>query len=148
MGNALFNEGASEDSGEGLLDPKRILIVEDEEGNIAVISSILELVLGQQELFVARDGHEAIRMAYTHHPDIILMDLLIPKLDGWQVARSLKSTQEFRNTPILAVTAQAMVGDREKALQAGCDAYFVKPIEVDEFVRFVRPYLGTSRVEA
>jgi CheY-like chemotaxis protein len=70
------------------------------------------------------------------------MDLSLPKLDGWEVARALKSNPDFREIPILALTAHAMVGDRERALDAGCDDYFAKPIEIDEFVQFIRPYLS------
>jgi CheY-like chemotaxis protein len=120
---------------------RRILIVEDEEANIAVVRNILEIMLDQDDLFVARDGHEGIKMAYEHDPEIILMDLSLPKLDGWEVVRSLKSNHRFKKVPILALTAHAMVGDREKALEAGCDDYYAKPIEVDEFIHFMRPYL-------
>jgi len=120
---------------------RRILIVEDEEANIAVVCNILEIMLDQDDVFVARDGHEGIKLAYEHDPEIILMDLSLPKLDGWEVARSLKSNPRFKKVPILALTAHAMVGDREKALEAGCDDYYAKPIEVDEFIHFMRPYL-------
>ncbi|TET30869.1 MAG: response regulator [Anaerolineales bacterium] len=120
---------------------RRILIVEDEEANIAVVRNILEIMLDQDDLLVARDGHEGIKMAYEHDPEIILMDLSLPKLDGWEVVRSLKSNHRFKKVPILALTAHAMVGDREKALEAGCDDYYAKPIEVDEFIHFMRPYL-------
>lgn len=122
----------------------RVLIVEDEDANIAVIQQILELMLGLDEVFAAKDGHEAIRMAYELEPDLILMDLSLPKLNGWEVTRSLKSNPRFEKVPILALTAHAMVGDREKALDAGCDDYFAKPIEVDEFVQFLQPYLYPS----
>ncbi len=120
---------------------KRILLVEDEEANIEVLISILELMLDQHDVTIARDGHEGIRLANEHNPELILMDLSLPKLDGWEVTRALKSNQQFQHIPILALTAHAMVGDREKALKAGCDDYFAKPIEVDEFVQFIRPYL-------
>jgi CheY-like chemotaxis protein len=120
---------------------QRILIVEDDDQNVAVLRNILEIMLGQRQVQVAGDGHEGIRMAYENPPDLILMDLSLPKLDGWQVTRSLRSNPRFSKTPILAVTAHAMKGDREKALAAGCNDYFAKPIEVDEFVRFMRPYL-------
>jgi CheY-like chemotaxis protein len=120
---------------------RRILIVEDEEANIAVVRSILEIMLDQDDVLVARDGHEGIKLAYEHDPEIILMDLSLPKLDGWEVARSLKSNPRFKKVPILALTAHAMVGDREKALEAGCDDYYAKPIDVDEFIGFMRPYL-------
>ncbi len=120
---------------------RRILLVEDEEANIAVVRNILEIMLDQDDLLVARDGHEGIKLAYEHDPEIILMDLSLPKLDGWEVVRSLKSNPRFKMVPILALTAHAMVGDREKALEAGCDDYYAKPIEVDEFIHFMRPYL-------
>ena len=126
------------------MSEKRILLVEDEQGNIDVVKNILELMLNQHTLLIARDGHEAIKLAYEERPDLILMDLGIPKLNGWEVTRSLKSNENFRDTPILAVTAHAMVGDRERALKAGCDDYFTKPIEVDEFVDFMRPYLNAA----
>jgi two-component system, cell cycle response regulator DivK len=102
----------------------------------------LQFVLDQQNLLFARNGHEAIRMAYEHQPDIILMDLTLPKLSGWEAARSLKSDKQFRDTPILALTAHAMTGDRAKALEAGCDDYFTKPIDVDAFIKFMKPYLS------
>jgi CheY-like chemotaxis protein len=120
---------------------KRILIVEDEEANIAVLLNILQLMMNQEQVFIARDGHEGIKMAYEHSPEIILMDLSLPKLDGWEVTRSLKSNPRFKQVPILALTAHAMVGDRDRAMQAGCDDYFSKPIEVDDFIDFMRPYL-------
>jgi CheY-like chemotaxis protein len=121
---------------------KRILIVEDNETNLKVIVEILEFILNQTDLLIARDGHEAIRMAYEHKPDIILMDLSLPKLSGWEAVKSLKSNKVFRTIPILALTAHAMVGDREKALDLGCDDYFTKPIEIDAFVNFLNPYLS------
>ena len=121
---------------------KRILLVEDDEANIEVLLSVLDLMLDQQDVSVARDGHEGIRMAKELMPELILMDLSLPKLDGWEVTRALKSNPIFHEVPILALTAHAMVGDRERAIKAGCDDYFAKPIEVDEFVQFMRPYLS------
>lgn len=120
---------------------KRILLVEDEEGTIIVVRTILESLLGQEEIDIAKDGHEAIRKALQINPDLILMDLSIPKLNGWEVTKSLRSNQDFMDVPILALTAHAMVGDREKAINAGCTDYYAKPIEVDEFIAFMRPYL-------
>jgi CheY-like chemotaxis protein len=123
----------------------RVLIVEDEEANIAVIEQILQLMLGIEDVFAARDGHEGIRLAYELQPDLILMDLSLPKLNGWEVTRSLKSNPRFKEIPILALTAHAMIGDREKALEAGCDDYFAKPIEIDDFIQFLSPYLHPAR---
>ena len=122
---------------------KCILVVEDEDDNLGAISDILSFVLNQERLVFARDGHEAIRKAYETIPDLILLDMNLPKLSGWEVARSLKSDAKLVNIPILALTAHAMVGDREKALEAGCDAYFTKPIDIDEFIAFMQPYLDT-----
>lgn len=124
--------------------PTRILIVEDEKDNIMVIKHILELLMDQKDLWFASDGHEAMRMAYEHTPDLILLDLTLPKLSGWEVARSLKSDKKFRDIPVLALTAHAMVGDRERAISAGCDDYYAKPIEIDEFISFVKTYLKKS----
>ena len=125
----------------------RILIVEDEQANIMLLQDILEYLLAQSNFLIARDGHEAIRMAYQYEPDLILMDLTLPKLSGWDATRSLKNDKRFQDTPILALTAHAMVGDRERALEAGCDDYFAKPIEVDKFVGFVTPYLEPDLLE-
>jgi CheY-like chemotaxis protein len=121
---------------------KRILIVEDDPSIVDVLLNLLELVLGQQEVFVAQDGYTAIQKAYECNPELILMDLSLPKMNGWEVTRSLKSNPRFQRVPILAMTAHAMIGDREKALDAGCNDYYAKPIEVDEFIHFMRPYLS------
>ena len=127
--------------------PKSILVVDDEENNLIVLTDILEFMLDQHDLLIARDGREALRMAYTHRPDIILLDLTLPHLSGWEIARSLRSDAQFHQTAILALTAHAMVGDREQALEAGCDDYFAKPIDVDRFVAFLTPYLNAEKPE-
>jgi two-component system cell cycle response regulator DivK len=124
------------------VESKRILIVEDDESIVDVLLNVLQLLLGQQELFVARDGYAGIQKAYECDPELILMDLSLPKLDGWELTRALKSNPRFQEVPILAMTAHAMIGDREKALDAGCNDYYAKPIEVDEFIHFMRPYLS------
>jgi two-component system, cell cycle response regulator DivK len=119
---------------------KRILVVEDEEDNLTLFIHILQRLLGHT-VYLARDGHEAIEQAKAHNPDFILMDLTLPKLTGWEAARSLKGMAEFRTTPIIALTAHAMAGDRERALEAGCDNYYAKPIDVDTFLAFLEPYV-------
>lgn len=123
--------------------PKRILIVEDEQDNLSVIQQILEFILNHNDFEIATDGHEAIQKTYSYQPHIILMDLSIPKLNGWETTKSLRSDKSLKHIVILALTAHAMVGDREKALEAGCDDYFTKPIEIDKFVEFITPYLTT-----
>jgi two-component system, cell cycle response regulator DivK len=123
---------------------KRILLAEDEEFTIDVLIDIFEAFFDHSEVCVARDGHEAVNLAFELKPDVILMDLGLPKLDGWTATRSIKSHAEFFDIPVLAITAYAMVGDRERAMEAGCDDYFAKPIEVDKFIRFMRPYLNSG----
>ena len=127
-------------------DPVKILIVEDEEDNIGVILAIFEYAQMKHEVLIARDGAEAIRMAYDGRPDLILMDLTLPRLSGWEAARSLKNDPTLRHIPILALTANAMFGDRDRALEAGCDDYYPKPIEIDSFLDFLKPHL--SKIES
>ena len=124
------------------IERKRILIVEDDESIVDVLLNVLQLLLGHREIFVARDGYVGIQKAYECNPELILMDLSLPKMDGWEVTRALKNNSRFQQVPILAMTAHAMIGDREKALNAGCNDYYAKPIEVDEFIHFMRPYLS------
>ncbi len=123
---------------------KRILLAEDEEHTVDVVLDIIEAFFERSDVLVARDGHEAVNMAFELKPDVILMDLGLPKLDGWKATRSIKSHEDFFNVPVLAITAYAMVGDRERAIEAGCDDYFAKPIEVDKFIQFMRPYLNSE----
>lgn len=123
---------------------KRILIVEDEQDNLSVIQQILEYILEHKDFEIAKDGHEAIQKVYSYHPHIVLMDLSIPKLNGWETTRSLRSDKSLSHIIILALTAHAMVGDREKALEAGCNDYFTKPIDIDRFVEFITPYLSSG----
>ena len=121
---------------------KRILIVEDEEDNLILLIHILKYLLGQEELVLARTGREAILLAYQEEPDIILMDITIPDLDGLEATRSLKTDDRFKSIPILAITAHAMVGDRESAIEAGFDGYIAKPLDIDQFLAFIKPYLS------
>ena len=105
---------------------KRILIVEDNELNRDVLSRRLQ---GRgYEVAVAVDGREGLRMAGTESPDVILMDLGLPEIDGWECVRRLRADAATRQVPIIALTAHAMAGDRERALAAGCSDFDVKPI--------------------
>jgi CheY-like chemotaxis protein len=122
--------------------PRRILIVEDDHSIVDVLLNLLELVLGQQEIHVARDGCAGVEKALECDPELILMDLNLPKMNGWDATRSLKSNPRFERVPILAITADTMLGARDRALKAGCNDYYAKPIEVDEFIHFMRPYLS------
>ena len=105
----------------------KILLVEDNEMNRDMLSRRLER-RGYQ-VIIAVDGQEGVALARSHVPDLILMDMSLPVLDGWEATRQLKAALQTRAIPIIALTAHAMSGDREKALEAGCDDYDSKPVE-------------------
>jgi len=106
----------------------KILLVEDNEMNRDMLSRRLER-RGFQ-VVIAIDGQQGVDLARSEAPDLILMDMSLPVLDGWEATRQLKGEAETRAIPIIALTAHAMAGDREKALEAGCDDYDTKPIEL------------------
>lgn len=112
--------------------PPLVLIVEDIEDNLILVKSLLDMA--DFRVVEARDGREAIAQAQAHHPDLILLDMSLPEIDGWTVARTLRQHPEFRSTLIVALTAHAMPGDREKTLDAGCDEFMTKPIDVPGFL--------------
>ncbi|HEU4342685.1 MAG TPA: response regulator [Candidatus Binatia bacterium] len=118
----------------------KILLVEDNEMNRDMLSRRLER-RGYQ-VIVALDGEQGIALAQSEGPDLILMDMSLPVLDGWEAARRLKTAAETKAIPIIALTAHAMVGDREKALEAGCDDYDIKPIEFQRLLEKVDALLG------
>src|SRR5918993_3894193 len=107
---------------------KKILLVEDNEMNRDMLSR--RLARKGYEVSIAVDGKQGVEMAQTGAPDLILMDMSLPVLDGWEATRQLKGADATRAIPVIALTAHAMSGDREKALEAGCDDYDTKPIEL------------------
>jgi len=123
----------------------KILIVEDNESNLDMLSRRLER--RGFSVMSARDGREAVEAARRHCPDLILMDLGLPGLDGWQAARILKSECETRSIPIIALTAHALNGDREKARASGCDDYDTKPVEISRLVEKIEYFTGRERRE-
>jgi CheY-like chemotaxis protein len=118
----------------------RLLLVEDNEENRDGLSRRLR----RQgfEVLVAVDGQQGVEAARTGAPDLILMDMSLPVLDGWEATRHLKAAAETRHIPVIALTAHAMAGDRERALQAGCDEYDTKPVEFDRLLGKIRALLG------
>ena len=106
----------------------KILLVEDNELNRDML--MRRLVRKGYEVVIAVDGGAGVEMAVSTAPDIILLDMSLPVLDGWEVARRLKSGTETSSIPIIALTAHAMTGDRERAIEAGCDDYDTKPIDL------------------
>ena len=117
----------------------RILYVEDNEDNIYVVKSRFASV--GFTVLVATDGEQGVAMAAAERPDLILMDLRLPVLDGWEATRRIKARPETRHIPIIALTAHAMSGDREKALAAGCDDFDTKPVEMPRLLEKVRALL-------
>ena len=106
----------------------KILLVEDNEMNRDMLSR--RLVKRGYEVVIAVEGEQGVALARTHSPDLVLMDMSLPVLDGWEATRRLKSDPATRQIPIIALTAHAMAGDREKAREAGCDDFDTKPVEL------------------
>ena len=120
----------------------RILCVEDNDDNIFTLHR--RLTRWGHTVLIARDGREGIAMARAERPDLIVMDLNLPKLDGWEATRTLKSSDETKHIPILALTAHAMVGDRKKALAAGCDDFATKPVSFEDVRAKIEALVGRS----
>jgi len=118
---------------------QKILIVEDSPPNMRLIEMTLRLK--GYELLKATDGEEALDMAISQKPDLILMDLNLPKVSGLEVTKRLRQMTVFSHTPIIAITAHAMKGDKEKIIEAGCDAYLSKPIDTRQLPRVVAEML-------
>ena len=119
---------------------KRILVVEDNADNRTLITDVLASL--SYEAIVAEDGEDGVAKAEKEVPDLILMDLSLPKMDGWAATTQIKANTALAHIPIIALTAHAMVGDREKALQAGCDDYVSKPIDLRELASKLAHFLS------
>jgi two-component system cell cycle response regulator DivK len=117
----------------------KILYVEDNEDNVYMLTRRLER--SGFEVVVARDGEQGVAIALAEQPDLILMDLSLPVLDGWEATRRLKAAAETRGIPVIALSAHAMPGDREKALAAGCDDYDSKPVKLPGLLAKIRALL-------
>ena len=106
----------------------RILLVEDNEMNRDMLSR--RLVRNGYDVSIAVDGQQGVDMAASEQPDLILMDMSLPVIDGWEATRRVRANEATRKIPVIALTAHAMAGDREKAIEAGCDDYDTKPVEI------------------
>jgi two-component system cell cycle response regulator DivK len=122
---------------------KRVLIVEDVEFNRDLLVQLLE---EDYEIITANDGGASLELAARERPDLILMDLSLPVVDGLEATRRIKGDQSLKSIPIIAVTAHAMQGDREEALAAGCDDYLSKPIDEDLLFEKLAHYLKDESV--
>jgi CheY-like chemotaxis protein len=119
----------------------KVLYIEDNDDNVYMLKMRLEL-LGDFEVLAAEDGQKGCEMATTEQPDIILMDLEMPIVDGWEATRRLKGNPKTRDIPVIALSAHALAGEREKALAAGCNEFDTKPIEFDRLVETMRRVLA------
>ena len=115
----------------------RILYVEDNEDNAYMLKMRLELT-DEVEVLVAEDGEKGCEIAAAKRPDLILMDLEMPVVDGWEATRRLKSKPETRDIPVIGLSAHALAGEREKALAAGCEEFDTKPVEFDRLLGKIR----------
>ena len=119
----------------------KILVVEDNEMNRDMLSRRLQR--RGYEVIVAVDGGEGLALAQSQRPDLILMDMSLPVVDGWEATRRLKAAPETRSIPIIALTAHAMATDRDKAIEAGCDDYDTKPVELPRLLEKIKAVLAT-----
>ena len=122
---------------------KKILYIEDNEQNMYLVTFILEK--HGYEVCKATDGQEGIDLAAGVSPDLILLDIQLPRMDGYAVARNLRANPDLAAIPIVAVTSYAMAGDRDKALAAGCTGYIEKPINPDTFMQQVEQHLHLQK---
>ena len=125
--------------------PKKIMIVEDDPRNMKVV--VMALRPHGYALLQATDGKEALEMAIRDTPDLILMDIQLPKMSGVEVTRKLRENSAFSHIPIIALTAYAMKGDEEKFIEAGCDAYLSKPINTRELPRVIAEILSGQQID-
>jgi two-component system, cell cycle response regulator DivK len=124
----------------------KVLLVEDNEMNRDMLSR--RLVRRGFEVIFAVDGQQGIDLAKSERPDIILMDLSLPVVDGWEAARRVKADDATRGVPVIGLTAHAMAGDREKAIEAGCDDYDTKPVELERLISKIEKLLGGGKPNA
>ncbi len=124
----------------------KILLVEDNEMNRDMLSR--RLTRKGYDIVIATDGAQGLAMAETEQPDLILMDMSLPVMDGWEATRRLKANEGLRVIPVVALTAHAMAGDREKCFAAGCDAYDTKPVELPRLIEKIEALLQNVPVES
>ena len=124
----------------------RLLVIEDNELNRDMLSR--RLTRRGYEVLVACDGVAGIEAARIHLPDLILMDLSLPEMDGWTATRILKSDSNTRHIPVIALTAHALKGDRQKALSAGCDAFDTKPVDIARLIELMNRLLQERNTHA
>ena len=118
---------------------KTILIVEDEPKNMKLLRDLLQRF--GYEILEAPDGEQGVKITGEKIPDLILMDIMMPKMDGLEATRIIKADNKTKHIPVIALTSYAMKGDREKTLEAGCDGYIAKPIDIQEVLKTIEHFL-------
>ena len=118
----------------------KVLYVEYNEDNVYVLKN--RLTRKGYTVLIAPDGAQGVSMAAAEQPDVILMDLSLPVLDGWEATRRIKASEETRHIPVIALTAHAMTGDKERALAAGCDDFDTKPVEIERLIGKIQALSG------
>lgn len=119
---------------------KKILVVEDEPKNLKLIHDLLQRF--GYEVNEATDGIRGLEMTKAGDPDLVLMDIMMPRMNGLEATRIIKSNASTKNIPVIALTAFAMAGDREQAIEAGCDGYISKPVDIRELLETIRRFLS------
>ena len=122
--------------------PHVVLIADDNADNILLIRRILRRSGVDCEYLEAQTGREALRLAAERKPELILLDMKMPDMDGFEAAAALKSDESTKRIPVVAITAQAMLGDRERAIEAGCDEYVAKPVDPDLLLKTFKRYIS------
>jgi two-component system cell cycle response regulator DivK len=120
----------------------RILLVEDDDMNRDMLSR--RLIRNGYEVFLAVDGQQGADMALSKQPDLILMDMSLPVIDGWEATRRIKADDATRRIPVIALTAHAMAGDRERAMEVGCEDYDTKPVEISRLLGKIAALLKSA----
>ena len=128
---------------ESAMSNSRILVVEDNRDNMTLITDILESL--NYSVIPAYNGQHGVLLAQSEQPNLILMDLSLPLMDGWAATREIKQNEKLKDIPIIALTAHAMSGDRERALDAGCDDYVSKPINVPDLLVKITTLLAAKK---
>jgi len=123
---------------------KTILIVEDEPRNMKLLRDLLQRF--GYETIEAFDGEQGVKLSVEKMPNLILMDIMMPKMDGLEATRIIKANTKTKHIPIIALTSYAMKGDREKAIEAGCDGYIAKPIDIKEVLKTIETYSTVKQV--
>jgi CheY-like chemotaxis protein len=127
------------------MEGKKVLVIEDNELNMKLAVALLSI--SHFEVLKAANAESGLQLARSEHPDLVLMDIQLPGMDGLTATRMMKKDEELRHIPVVALTSYAMQGDEEKALAAGCKGYIPKPIDTRNFIRAVEGFLTGNRKE-